>query len=148
MPPKRSNNSNPRPKRGAHKGSRKNSSEKKQGQKTPAFWSFTRSASKFRCAASELATILSAVYGPGVSISHFETFVSEVPTMSAAHREMCDIPAEAIEALTAYLQAKEARDAERLSFRSETTGRSITAGLEAIKLFQDHSANADGGAQD
>jgi len=68
--------------------------------------------------------------------------------MTEAQKELCDIPTEAIEALTAYLQAKEARDAERLSFRSETTGRSIAAGLEAIKAFHDSSAYADGGAQE
>jgi hypothetical protein len=105
----------------------------KSGVKPPAWWVFTTAASEFVRAARELAEALTEQFGEGVSISHFERAIGEIPSLNAEQRSLLAIGEDLLQLFEVYLEKKRARDAEREGFRSLVSVGTIEASLVKAK---------------
>jgi hypothetical protein len=119
--------------RKSQRGRGKGKAPAKKAPKAPAWWKFTTKASQFARAAAALANALTMHYGNGVSIAHFERFLSELPGLTAEQTDLCPIAEEVILNYEKYLDAREGRELERESFRSFRTAQAVGSGLEKAK---------------
>lgn len=80
---------------------------------------FTVKAVVFNRSADTLGEYVRATYGKEVSISHFEKFCLAASSFSEAERQISHLDATGVSLLASYQAARDARDAERSSFRSD-----------------------------
>jgi hypothetical protein len=130
MPPKKSESKEAPRKGGLSKKAKK--PEKGAGQlKLPVWAFFTHKVVEFNKLARDLSDRLHAKYGPEVTISQFEKLVAEFSSLSDMDKELVYLDKKALALLNDYRSAKDAKDTERRSFRSDLPIKDITAGLEA-----------------
>jgi hypothetical protein len=95
-------------------------------------------STEFVEAARKLSTAVVQKYGDGVSISHFEKAVGEIPALTDAQRDLIDIDHTLFTLLEDYLDKKRARDVEREGFRSLVDVSTIEASLAKAKASMGH----------
>lgn len=118
------------------KGPKKKGGKPPKKESTPAWQTFTKVSVAFKHAARDLESALKESYGDSTTISHYERFIKELPTLSQGQKSLIYLDQATYTLYKDYLAKREARDAERLSFRAESSGQSVAAGLEeAESLF-------------
>lgn len=99
--------------------------------KLPTYAFFTHKSVGFNKLARDLSDRLKDLYGPEVTISQFEKLVAEFPSYSAKERELIYLDKELLDLLASYRSAKDSKDTERRSFRSDISIKDVATGLEA-----------------
>jgi hypothetical protein len=131
MPPKKSNAAAASKDAPAKKVSKVPSEPKAQAKALPNWAFFTHKSVEFNKLARDLSDRLHDIYGPEVTISQFEKLVAEFPTLSKEQQGLIFLDKRLLDALALYRGAKDAKDTERRSFRSDLPVKDITTGLEA-----------------
>lgn len=133
MPPKSQNKPAEKPAKGGKPPkSGQSGSTGPTKPKAAAWWAFTFVCSAFAMAARELSEELSLRFGPGVSISHFERMIVEYSTLSPAQQKLVFLDERLISLFKKYIAAREARDAERESFRATKDVEAVGTALEKV----------------
>jgi hypothetical protein len=96
---------------------------------------FTKKSMVFNRAANRLGRALKALYGDEVTISFYEKMLSNLPSMPDDRKDLIYIDPMVIELHSKFTFAKEARDTERESFRSDIAIANIEGGLAAAKII-------------
>jgi hypothetical protein len=115
----------------AKNGKTQSRKEAKGGISLPSWASFTYKSVAFVHAAEGLSTKLLTIYGREVTISSFERMVAEFASLKAEEKALILLDKDCLILLQKYREAKDAKDTERKSFRSDTPLKDITTGLEA-----------------
>lgn len=108
----------------------------KKGQ-TPSWWVFTKTSASFVESASKLSEVLKRTFGESVTISHFERMLSEFPQLSPDQQKLIKLDRDTMSLYNHYLGAKEARDAERQSFRVRKDVEAVGSALEKVQAYLD-----------
>jgi hypothetical protein len=93
---------------------------------------FTKKAVAFNQAAKTLAAEIESLYGKNVSITQFEKFCVAADSMSAEEKNLVHISASSLNALSNYIKARDARDSERASFRSDVAVKDVEGALGSL----------------
>jgi hypothetical protein len=110
-------------------GATKKSSQQKDGWE----WApFTKKAVTFNQAAKTLAAEIESLYGKNVSITQFEKFCVAADSMSPEEQNLVHVSASSLNALSNYLKARDARDSERSSFRSDVAVKDVEGALGSL----------------
>jgi hypothetical protein len=80
---------------------------------------FTQKSVIFVQAAKTLAAEIHSHYGDNVSIAQYERYCVAVPAMTDPEKAMAHVSKTCIQALMNYINARDERDSERASFRSD-----------------------------
>jgi hypothetical protein len=124
-----------------HKISRKNTIPKRKQDILPAFVFFTKKQANFIKLAKELTTILQKHYGEEVSISKFEKLFVSIQTLSPDKKALLDITKIEIMLLKEYRKARDERNSERSSFRSDVKIADIDGGMDTFMSTLPESGN-------
>lgn len=119
------------PKPGEAKASATASKKQAPTRKGWEFASFTKKSVEFNKLAAKLSLLIKETYGDTVSISQFEKLIASLHSMDASKKALVYIDIDAIELVKAFRKARDARDAERDSFRSDIAVADVEGGLEA-----------------
>jgi hypothetical protein len=126
------------PKKGA------NVNDKGKGGKTPGKtigqakkdgweWApFTQKSVTFVQAAKTLAGEIHSLYGDNVSITQYEKYCVAINSMTDAEKAMVHVSATCVSALMNYIKARDERDSERSSFRSDVKVQDVEGSLATL----------------
>jgi hypothetical protein len=108
--------------------------------KLPVWYLFTRKSVAFANAAAELSESLQKIYGRDCTISQFEKLVALFPSLTKEEKGLIYLDKATVELLDAYNDAKEAKDNERKSFRTDIVIKDVSAGIKACLSSFDSSS--------
>jgi hypothetical protein len=148
MPPKKSDATNAANAAPAKKAAKPTSEVKAKALALPVWAFFTHKSVEFNKLARDLSDRLHAIYGPEVTISQFEKLVTEFPTLSKEQQGLVHLDRGLLDALRVYRNAKDAKDTERRSFRSDLPLKDITTGLEACLSVVGPPSDTEGAEED
>jgi len=94
---------------------------------------FTKKSVCFTDEARKLSELLTQTYGDNVSISQFEKMIAAYASMTDDRKGMIYINQAMIEQYEIFKAARDARDSERDSFRSDIAVTDVEGGLEALR---------------
>lgn len=106
-----------------------------QPRKGWEFAAFTKKSVNFNKLAQELSHLLHKTYGDTVSITQFERFLAALPSMEAEKRAMLHLDTGAIALYEKYKNARDQRDTERETFRSDIAVTNVEGGLATAKAI-------------
>jgi len=127
------------------KGASKQAPQKeKQGKKPISYeWqNFTKKSVAFNSSARELSEYVEVIYGTNISITQFEKFLLAYGNMNMEEKHGLFVEKKGIDLVITYQTAKDARDAERLSFRGDVAVADVQGTMAALASSFDGSATA------
>lgn len=139
MPNKKASSSKTKtsvPKKGTSKSEVKvrnaQSPARKAGDTGQPWASFSKKSVAFVAVAKRLAEHIHDVYGDNVSIAQFEKYCVAAASFSAEEREIMHLEKDSILLLVEYQKAKDERDTERSSFRSDIKVTNVEGKLASL----------------
>jgi hypothetical protein len=118
---------------GSKKPQKGRSDQKGQAKKDGWEWApFTVKAVAFNQAAKTLAAGIESLYGKNVSITQFEKFCVAADSMPKEERDLVHVDKYCLQALQNYIKARDERDSERASFRSDVAVKDVEGALGSL----------------
>lgn len=144
MPPKKQSAKSAVPVKGTLSKKAKESKDSTKKDSLPSWALFTIKSVEFSSAARDLSDRLKLIYGPETTISQFGKFVAEYPALTPEQKSLIMLDKMSLNLLQLYQTAKDAKDTERRTFRSDAPIKDITTGLEAcLSTFDGEEGDED-----